>query len=105
MSMDDIWRYAPGCRLGPTASCRVGQHFRCSHRRGGPAENGIQVPECAVTMPPPCPGLTGNQRWVPRFPNGVDVAVVEPHHIYRCPCDCHATGSDDGQLGLFEVVS
>lgn len=30
--------------------------------------------------------------------DGVDVAVVRPSHVYRCPCECHTLS----QLDLFE---
>lgn len=71
------------CQMGVTGHCKHGRHNQCSHRPGGPCANGIRLNETYVTL------------------GGVVVAeVVEPHHIYRCPCKCHHGGIAT-QLDLF----
>ena len=44
-------------------------------------------------------GIGGELR-VAHYADGRSVEVVEPSHIYRCPCDCHETGQP-GQMELF----
>jgi hypothetical protein len=83
-----------------TGRCRVGSHSLCGHRAGGPSAGGIRVPECYVTMPNGQPGRTDDGAWVLRWPNGRDVAVVTPSHIWRCSCECHLAA----QLDLFGVA-
>ena len=96
--LDATYRYED---RGITHWCSIGRHDRCAHRIGGPAHGGVIYPHSYVTMPNRQPGRTDDAPWIPRWPNGVDVALVEPCRLWRCPCDCHQAG----QLDLFEATA
>jgi hypothetical protein len=77
--------------MNETGHCKAGRHGRCPYRPGGPCANGIRINEAWVTVPY---GSNGHLSAL------VVAELVEPHHIYRCPCKCHHEGIP-GQLDLF----
>lgn len=68
------------CQGGPTQRCKWGQHDRCCHRIGGPAERGITMPGDYLVFRDG--GTVSN-------PDGSPLPIL-PEHVYRCPCSCHA---------------
>lgn len=85
------WWMPEPCQRSVTGHCKAGRHERCPYRPGGPCANGIWLAECSVTLPKVSHG---------HLCAVVVAQVVEPHHIYRCPCKCHH-GELEGQLDLF----
>ncbi len=80
------------CQYGVTGWCGSDRHDRCPYRPDGQLTQGVWLPECYVLVGHG-PKAHGLQREV--------VAVIKPSHLYRCPCECHATQ----QLELFGVAS
>lgn len=86
------------CQLGVTGYCKHGHHNRCPYRPGGALPNGMVVNECTVTFP--ATRKSGGEAYPAHFQDGRIAHVVEPHHVYRCPCTCHEAGQP-GQMELF----
>lgn len=89
------------CQTGPTMWCTTGRHQHCSGRP-------ITLPEGYVTTPPrggfkgPDGVPTNAGDGLCQLVRGFD--IVEPHHIWRCPCDCHHTTAAV-QLELFGATA
>lgn len=85
------------CEYGPSGWCTNGRHEKCAHRAGGPQEAGVWSPECYVTI--------GNK------PNGKTAVpagwptVIQPSHIWRCPCECHSAPVDDEPNDLLDLLA
>lgn len=76
------WR-KPACEYGPSGHCQDGDHEKCAHRAGGLHQAGVWTPDGCLGL-----RLAGGQIGTAR--GGAHIAVGTCH-VWRCPCDCHAT--------------